>query len=81
MLLQSQEALYLVLELPGNIGRWAIEIKRGPAARPSRGFHRAREDANPAKSFIVHSGDARYPVSADIEAIGVRELEGRLADL
>ena len=53
---------------------WAIEIKRGLAARTERGFHEARADLKPAKSFIVHAGEDRYPVSEDVEAIGLREL-------
>lgn len=64
----------LVLELPGKSGLWAIEIKRGSSAKPRRGFHNAREDLKPAKSFIVYSGEVRYPIAKGIEAIGLREL-------
>ncbi len=69
----------LVLELPGGHGIWAIEIKRGSAARVEKGFHIAREDIGPTRSFVVYSGEDRYPVSKDVEAIGVRELAGMLA--
>ena len=71
----------LILELPGNHGMWAIEIKRGLTAKPERGFHVARADLNPAKSFVVYSGDSRYPLSPEIEVIGLRELAQILANL
>ena len=63
----------LVLELPG-IGRWAIEIKRGLAPRLDRGFHQARDDLEPERSFVVHSGRDRYPVADGVEAIGLHEM-------
>jgi predicted AAA+ superfamily ATPase len=64
----------LVLELPGRKGLWAVEIKRGLSVTPSRGFHNAREDLKPKRAFIVYSGEERYPVSEDVEAIGLREM-------
>jgi hypothetical protein len=71
----------LILELPGRSGLWAIEIKRGLTAAPSKGFHIARDDLAPSRSFIVYSGDDRYPVSAGVEAIGLREMASLLFDL
>jgi hypothetical protein len=71
----------LVLELPGKHGLWAIEIKRGLTATLSKGFHIARDDLAPRRSFIVHSGEDRYPVSGTVEAIGVREMASLLAGL
>jgi len=71
--------LDLVLELPGR-GRWGIEIKRSLAARPGKGFHLAREDIAPDRSFIVHAGGERYPVSAEVEAIGVRAMAEMLTE-
>lgn len=64
----------LLLELPGRRGLWAIEIKRGLSAKPSKGFYNACEDLKPERSFIVHGGDERYPVARDIEAIGLRDM-------
>ena len=64
----------LVLELPGAGELWAIEIKRGLSVKPRRGFHNAREDLKPTRSFVVYSGDQRYPVTDNIEAIGLRKL-------
>lgn len=53
---------------------WAIEIKRGLSAKPGKGFYQAIEDLKPDRAFLVHAGDDRYPISASIEAIGIREL-------
>lgn len=64
----------LLLKLPGKGGLWAIEIKRGLSANVSKGFHSARSDLNPDRSFVVTSGSDRYPVAEDVEAIGLREL-------
>ncbi len=70
----------LVLDIPKH-GRWAIEIKRGLTARPGKGFHSAREDLQPERSFVVYSGDERYPLAEGIEAIGLHALAHALADL
>jgi predicted AAA+ superfamily ATPase len=70
----------LVLDVPRH-GRWAIEIKRGSAARPQKGFHLACEDLRPARRFLVYPGDDRFPLSADVEAIGVRPLAEMLVAL
>lgn len=70
----------LLLELPGG-ERWAIEVKRSRAAKPARGFYEACEDLKPARRFVVHGGIERFPVSGDVEAIGVREMAGVLSGL
>ena len=70
----------LVIELSGG-ARWAIEIKRSLSARIGRGFHLARADVEPARAFVVHAGDDRYPLSETVEAIGVRALAGELRAL
>lgn len=63
----------LLLQLPrGDL--WAIEIKSGLTPKLERGFHHARADLKPAKSFVVYAGDERFPVEEGIEAIGLREL-------
>lgn len=64
----------LVLEIPGERGPWAIEIKRGLSARLGKGFHHACEDVRPERAFVVHSGEERYPITSDVEAIGLREM-------
>lgn len=69
----------LVLEMPG--GRlWAIEIKRGLAPTLDKGFHHARENLKPERSFIVYSGEDRYPKGEGIEVIGIAELAGLVAE-
>ena len=68
----------LVIEHAGG-QTWAIEIKRSLSARVSRGFHTARQDLNPDRTFVAYAGDERYPVAKGVEAIGVRELATRLA--
>ncbi len=70
----------LLLELPGG-ERWAIEVKRSRAAKPARGFYEACEDLKPTKRFVVHAGADRFPVSEDVQAIGVRELADNLSSL
>ena len=69
----------LVLEFPGRGEIWAIEIKRGLAARPTKGFYNAREDIQPARSFVVYAAEERYPVTEGVEAIGVTELVQELS--
>ena len=64
----------LVLEFPGRSAIWAIEIKRGLAARPTKGFHNALEDIQPARSFVVYAGEDRYPITEDVEAIGLTDM-------
>jgi predicted AAA+ superfamily ATPase len=70
----------LVLDIPGH-GLWAIEVKRGLAARPEKGFYISCEDLSPDKRFVVNSGAERYKISEEVEAIGLREMAGLLAAL
>ncbi len=70
----------LVLEVEDG-RRWAIEIKRGLAPKLERGFHSAREDIQPERSFVVYSGSERYPLGPGIEAIGVWEMAELLSAL
>lgn len=64
-----------------KLGRWAIEIKYGIAGSMGRGFHEARKDLKPDRTFVVHSGQERYPLVDGVEAIGLRELAEVLAAL
>ena len=70
----------LVLELPGQRRPWAVEAKRGAPPRLSRGFHTARADLRAERAFVVYPGDARYPMSAGVEALGLPELAAVLRD-
>jgi len=63
----------LLLQFPKG-GLWAIEVKSGLTPKAGRGFHNARADLIPAKSFIVYAGDERYPLVDGIEAISLRDL-------
>jgi hypothetical protein len=71
----------LVLDLPGRHGRWAIEIKRGAAAKTEKGFHLACDDIRPDRRFVVYAGADRYPLSHNVEAIGLRPLAELLSSL
>ena len=64
----------LVLELPGRAAPWAIEIKHSLAPRPTRGFHHALEDVRPEKAFVVYAGTERYPLTREVEVVGVRQM-------
>ena len=63
----------LVLDHPGG-QRWAIEVKRGLAPKLGKGFHQARLDLAPDRTFVVIPAEERYPLGDGIEVIGVREL-------
>lgn len=63
----------LLLHLPGG-QLWAIEIKSGLIPKLERGFHAARQDLQPHRSFVVYAGQERFPVAEGVEAISVREL-------
>jgi predicted AAA+ superfamily ATPase len=58
--------------------RWAVEVTRSTAPRPTRGFHSACDDLEPARQLVVYPGSERFPVAAGIDAIGLAELAGEL---
>lgn len=64
----------LIMELPGNHGRWAVEIKRSLSPKLERGFHHAREDIEPEKAYVVYPGSDHYPVAEGVAVIGLRGL-------
>lgn len=64
----------LVLELPGHAAPWAIEIKHSLAPRPTRGFYNALEDVGPENAFVVYAGTERFPLSREVEVVGLREM-------
>jgi predicted AAA+ superfamily ATPase len=69
----------LVLELPGD-QRWVIEVKRSSAPKLERGFYHACEDLRPQRRFVIYNGSERYPLNAETEALGLREMVELLAD-
>jgi hypothetical protein len=64
----------LVLDLPGKLRPWVIEIKRSSSPRLSRGFAIARRDLNAERAFVVYGGDERFPIQRGVEAISLREM-------
>lgn len=67
----------LVFERPGQ-HRWAIEIKRSITAKPSRGFHEARKDLKPERSFVVHSDQRCFPLPEGVESVSLQSLLAEL---
>jgi len=68
----------LVLEFPGG-KRWAVEIKRSPDAKPSRGFHESCSDLEVEQGWVVHSGQGRHPLGDRVQSIGLRDLMAEVA--
>ena len=66
--------LDLILEFPGLAQKWALEIKRGLAPKPGKGLHGALADMQADRAFVIYSGTERYPLSAQVEAIGLLEM-------
>jgi predicted AAA+ superfamily ATPase len=71
----------LVLELGAKHGVWAVEIKRSAAPGLQKGNHHALADIAPRRSFYVHGGTDRFPMTAHTEAISLHELAAELAAL
>lgn len=69
----SQTEIDLVLE-KSHKETWAIEIKRSAAPKIKSGFHTACEDIRATKKFVVYSGTERFPLSQEVEAIGIVEF-------
>lgn len=59
---------------------WAIEVKRSLSPHPSKGFWLACEDIEPDARFVVYPGTERYPLKDGLEAIGLIELMGMVAE-
>ena len=76
---QAGAEIDLILESPKN-EIWAIEVKRTLQPKLSKGFLLGCEDTKATKKFFVHAGEDRYPMSEDVEAIGIIELLNILKD-
>lgn len=63
----------LLLEMP-NQALWAIEIKRGLSPKVQKGFYYAQADLKPQRSFVIYSGDERYPLADNVEAISLYDF-------
>ena len=71
----------LVLEMGAKHGTWAIEIKRSTAPKTGKGFTVALQDVQPQRAFLLYGGQERYPKSAEMDVIGLKELAQELAGL
>ena len=63
----------LVLEMPNN-EIWAIEIKSGLTAKPTKGFYNAINDIKATHCFVVYAGQEQYPIAENIQAISLTEI-------
>lgn len=66
----------LVLELPGRSRPWAVEFKRTltPSRALGRGFHSARKDLDPERSFVVYAGQERYALPQGVAAVSLPQM-------
>ena len=71
----------LVLDLPGQLRPWVIEIKRSSNPRLSKGFAIARRDLNAERAFVVYGGEKRFPIQRGVEAISLREMVALVRDV
>jgi len=68
----------LVLERGGRV-EMAIEIKRSSAPTVSKGFRIGCSDLQAKAAYVVHSGDATWPMGDGVTAISLKGLVRRLA--
>ena len=54
--------------------RWAIEVKRSLSPRLGKGFHQARADLQPERTFVVTPSATGYPLADGVEVMGLAEL-------
>ena len=71
----------LVLDLPGQLRPWVIEIKRSSNPRLSAGFTIARRDLNAERAFVVYGGEERFAIQRGVEAISLREMAALVRDI
>jgi predicted AAA+ superfamily ATPase len=69
----------LVLEWQGQ-RRWAIEVKRSLSPSLGKGFHQARADLQPERTFVVIPVEQGFPLAEGVEAVGLAELAARLRE-
>jgi predicted AAA+ superfamily ATPase len=68
----------LLLTFPDQT-TWAIEIKRSLAPSLQKGFYFARDDIQPATSFVVYPGMETYSIAEGVKAIGLTALLNLIA--
>ncbi len=67
----------LVLERGGRV-ETVVEIKRSSAPVVSKGFRIACEDLRARAAYVVHGGDASWPMGDGVTAVSLPELVNRL---
>lgn len=70
----------LVMEGPGN-SIVAIEIKRSSSPRVSKEFHAACEDMKATRKLVIYSGNDRFSMRNNTEAIGLTRFLSEFAQL
>jgi uncharacterized protein len=63
----------LVFERGGEV-ELVIEIKRTSAPTVSAGLRVAIDDLRPARAFVVHGGEGRWPMGSGVTAISLLEM-------
>jgi len=56
-----------------------VEIKRSTAPVATRGFRIACADLKPGSAYLVHGGDASWPMGDGVTAVALPDLVKRLA--
>ena len=56
-------------------------MKRGLAPKPGKGFHQARADLHPQRTFLVYGGEEHYGLGDGIEMISAAQLADLLQEL
>ena len=69
----SQAEIDLVLEGPKQ-AVIAVEIKRSSSPKLTRGFHLASEDIKATKKFVIYSGQDRFTLADNTEAISLTDF-------
>ena len=67
----------LVLERGGRVDA-VVEIKRTTAPAASKGFRIACEDLRPRSAYVVHGGQASWPMGDGVTAVSLPDLVKRL---
>jgi len=68
----------VVLERGGRVEA-VVEIKRSSAPVVSRGFRIASDDLAPRAAFVVHGGDASWPMGNGVTAVSLPDLVQQFA--
>ena len=75
---ESGAEVDLLFERAGEV-EMAIEIKRSTAPVLSKGFRLACDTLRPQATYVVHGGDATWPLEQGVTAVALPELMRRLA--